>query len=186
MLPVAAPGPGADGVRVLRRLTGVSRVRAAIVFAVAYLLCVLAPSAVLAFTDGAALRHCLTGHQHRAAMVRAEAHVHDGHGGAYSRGSAVRGSTHSAHVSGHDHAGAHDHAAAADHLAGPAQASAGDGSGADAGCCGVFCLSAMPAGPIADVSPLTGMRAAAAVAEPGIAGRGPGRIDRPPNISLPQ
>ena len=172
----------------LRRLTRTSRVRMAITFAAAYLLCVLTPPVALAFVGGLTALHCLTGsHHHNAAMGR-DAHTHSPNAGAHSgAGHSHSPAVHSDSHAGHDHAGSHHHADAADHHAVPAHASLGkgDGSGTDAGCCGVFCVSAMPAGLIADVLPLPGMPPAAAAAEPGIAGRGPGRIDRPPNVSLP-
>jgi hypothetical protein len=176
MLAVVAPGLGADGAQVLRRLTRTSRVRMTIAVAIAYLLCVLAPPAVLASIDSTALRHCLTGGHHHKAAMRVDAHVHDRHA-----------ATHSHSPVAHDHA--HHHAAAADHHAGATHADSlgeGDGKSADTGCCGLFCVSAMPAGPMADVVATPGALAAAIAAEPGIAGRGPGRIDRPPNVSLPQ
>ena len=59
----------------LTRLTRTFRIRAAITLAVAYALCVVAPSAALAFADGPSAAHCLTdsmgpAHVHKQADVQ--------------------------------------------------------------------------------------------------------------------
>ena len=150
----------------LTRLTMITRLRAALTLALAYLLCVVGPSVALAFMDTGAALHCVTArHEHRAAAAQS----HD-----------VEARAQHAAARGHDGAAAHRHDTG--HKSGNSEA---DGKAPTATCCGTFCLSAMPASPVPDVVPRTGMFAAVAAVDRGIAGRGPDRIDRPPIALLP-
>jgi len=139
--------------------------RGAATFAVAYLLCVLAPPLALAFADSAGALHCLTlRHEHRSPVAAADAvgapHSHEAH----AHHDAVGHQDHGGHDTGKPPAGGMD--AAFD-------------------CCGYLCLSAIPAGPVPCVGPQERIVAAEALGGPSIAGRGPDRIDRPPIVLLP-
>jgi hypothetical protein len=147
----------------LRRLGKVSRWRMTVAFAVAYLVCVLAPHAALALTAGSATFHCLSGHHHhKPAQAEAEPHHHH-HGDAHAHG----GGTH--------HHGTATHSDPGDV----------DSGGMNATCCGLFCVSAMPVNAIPDMPPALGVGIVTAALDNGFAGRGPVRIDRPPNLLLP-
>lgn len=117
----------------LTRLTRSGRLTAARVLALAYLLCVLAPALSFAFAGAARAAPCLTEHDHGRGIV----HVHE----------------HAAAASQHVHADSHSHhhsaaaeaaedAAAAPQLISPA----GDHHKSAGGqCCGMACVSALPA-----------------------------------------
>jgi hypothetical protein len=133
----------------------------AVTFAVAYLLCVLAPPVALAFVDGSSAFHCLTT-QHQ----RSSAHMHDA-------------TTQVGSVVAHSHDVPHH-----DTSPGTSQS---DSHSLDAAvnCCGLFCVSAMPAGPAPEFVRIALVVPAVAAVNYGIAGRGPDRIDRPPIALLP-
>jgi hypothetical protein len=112
----------------LVRLTIVVRSRCTGFLAALYLICILAPAAAFAFGDDSQTAHCLT-------EASLSAHVH-GKG---------------ADASPHSHAGAaHSHAkgAPADH----SHDDGDDGAATNSKCCGLFCLSSLPAGLVA-ISP---------------------------------
>lgn len=119
--------------RMLRRLTRTGRLTAARVLALAYLLCVLAPALSFAFAGAARATPCLTEEEHGRGIV----HVHE----------------HVAAASQHVHADGHsDHhsavAEAAEDAAAAAQPTlpAGDHHKSAGGqCCGMVCVSALPA-----------------------------------------
>jgi hypothetical protein len=137
----------------------------AVTIAVAYLLCVLAPPVALAFMDSTSAYHCLTTrHQHGAAAQVNDARTHISHAAAHEHGGR----------SAHDHDFHHDHG----------QKTA-DTEGVAVNCCGYFCLSAMPASPVPDCVPTIRIVPVAIAIEDRIAGRGPDRIERPPNVRLP-
>jgi hypothetical protein len=129
----------------LSRLTRTLRRRAAVIAAVFYALCSMAPA--LALTP----KHLLAGHHHGAAI----AHVHDD------------GNTHS-----HPDQGT------------SSQHSDGDGNGLPGFCCGLFCLTALPATADLSVAQPIAHRTLAAASQEFIVGRGPDRIDRPPIVLL--
>ena len=143
----------------LTRLRKPFRLKAAITIAALYALCVLAPNVALAFGEGTA--HCLTegtaAHVHQA-RAEAPAHVH------------ADGTTHH-----HGDAIAHD-----DHGSVPHKHSDSDGKNHSGTCCGLFCISAMPAAPVASLPapPKAASHGFGHVYE--LAGRGPTRINRPP------
>jgi hypothetical protein len=120
----------------LTRLTRTGRLTAARVLALAYLLCVLAPALSFAFAGGARAAPCLTEDQHGRGIV----HVHE----------------HAAATSQHMHADGHSHyhAAATEASEATEDASAaaqpmlpaGDHHKSAGGqCCGMVCVSALPA-----------------------------------------
>lgn len=117
----------------LVRLTKATRLKAGRLVALAYLLCVLAPSATFAFGDGARAAPCLTENEHGRGAI----HVHE---------HAV-----SAHADGHDHTHAveasHVHnvvAAAVDVVESPLDNAAGDHHKSGGQCCGLMCVTALP------------------------------------------
>jgi hypothetical protein len=140
-------------------LTKTLRVKAAIVLAVLYAFCILAPAVAFALSDNPAIAHCLT-----------EGHVgvHD-HGTKHEHGGKLHvhadGSTHQHHDDG----------------VAP-QPSGNDSKAAIATCCGLFSVVAIPGEPI----PSFGLHGLASVVLPVLAealsGRGPERINRPPIV----
>lgn len=123
----------------LVRLTRVQRLKAGWCAALVYLLCVLAPAVAVAMPGAHPEAPCLTGEGH---MSR---NVHPGeHGPAHA-------GDHSHHTddshAGHDHS-SHDHGS---HENAAKTATADDGCDRAAGkhasgvCCGLMCLSALPA-----------------------------------------
>jgi hypothetical protein len=138
-------------------LTKTLRVKAAIVLAVLYALCILAPAVAFALSDNPAVAHCLT-----------EGHVgvHD-HGAKHEHGRKLH-----VHADGtaHQH---HDDGAVP-------QPSRDDGKAAIASCCGLFSVVAIPGEPV----PSFGSDRFASVVLPvlgeALSGRGPKRINRPP------
>ena len=140
-------------------LTKTLRVNAAIVLAVLYALCILAPAVAFAFSDNPAVAHCLT-----------EGHVgiHD-HGAKHEHGGVLH-----VHADGTAH---HHH----DDGAAP-QPSHDDGKAAIATCYGLFSVVAIPGEPV----PSFGLDSLASVVLPVLGevlrGRGPERINRPPIV----
>jgi hypothetical protein len=140
-------------------LTKTLRVKAAIVLAALYALCILAPAVAFALSDNPAVAHCLT-----------EGHVgvHD-HGGKHEHGGKLH-----VHADGttHQH---HDDGAAP-------QAPADDSKGPIASCCGLFSVVAIPGEPV----PSLGFDSLASVVLPifgeALTGRAPERMNRPPII----
>jgi hypothetical protein len=133
-------------------LTKRLRVRTAVIAAVVYGLCVVAPPLALAFTDGAVAAHCLT-EQHGIAG----SHNHDG-----SIHVHADGTTHRHHDSG----AAHEH-------------SDGDGKSPAGNCCGLFCMNALAAAAVMLTTPAHFIFAAPTI-DDHLVGRGPDRINRPP------
>lgn len=140
------------------RFTRTRRSRAAVTLALAYVLCVLVPSIALAFSGSWAAAHLSIGHHHGAVAI----HV-DGAKPSLDGGGAA-----------HRH-GTHD----------DPTGTGADGHDETAVCCVYFCVSAVPATEMQDVTPVLGMSAALASVDRGIAGRGPGGIERPPKSHLP-
>ena len=137
----------------MRALTKNLRRRAAILIAVAYAFCVLAPSAALAVVSNPTVFHCISELSAKSAPA---AHVH------------ADGGTHR-----HDQGG-HDHGAAPDHQS-------DDGGKGHAGtCCGLFCVSAIAHDPGLTFGITTPTSAAVATAANHLAGRAPCPLHRPP------
>jgi hypothetical protein len=129
---------------------------------VLYLVCVLVPAAAFAFGDGSQTAHCLT-------EAGLSAHVHGKGAGASAPAHAVPHS----HVEGTP-ADSHD----------PGDHSHDDGIAAESKCCGLFCVTSLPAGVIAvspDAAPAS--KAVFPVGQEKV-GSGPDRLYRPPITSL--
>jgi len=136
----------------LMGLTRAARSRVASAVALLYLLCVLAPAAAFAFGDGSRAAHCLTDDNHglRSAHVH---HVHQHDGG-------------NAHV--HDDGTSHEHSKAP------------DGKSSDGQCCGLICLSALPASISEVQTPALPAMVAISANQEDVAGKTPDRLYRPP------
>jgi hypothetical protein len=141
----------------LTRLTRSFRVRAAIFLAVAYAFCVLAPHAALAFADAASAVHCLGDH--------GPAHVHQQDG-----------------VKPHHHAdGAeHQHASHQPSDSGATPPHSDSDGKAQANCCGLFCLTALPCESLPTLAAPALHASIGSSSDYGLASRGPDRINRPP------
>jgi hypothetical protein len=147
----------------LIRLTRKARFRVASALAFLYLLCVLAPAAAFAFGDGSRAAHCLTDDNHSLRP----AHVHE-HNGNKHEGHKHDGGTVHVHADGSSH----------EHSKAPG------GKSSDGQCCGLACLSALPASLSEVVTPALPAMVAVSVDEEDIAGNPPDRLYRPP-ISSP-
>ena len=134
----------------LSGLTRGFRLRAALMLAVLYALCVLGPAAALALTNTA--MHCLT--------EQGAAHVH-GQASAKSH----------AHADGADHQH-HDDGATQEH--------SDAGKAASGNCCGLFCITALSHEPgFALLAPPATGRAIPVIVD-ALDGHGPDRLKRPP------
>lgn len=118
----------------LVRLTGAERLRAGRLVALVYLLCVLAPTLSFALPGSHAVSHCLTIAEHAADGMHSHAAPHD-HGDGQMHDNAMA----------HSQAGASDHATSVQ-AAAPSEQTPSKGSHShDGKCCGLMCLSALPA-----------------------------------------
>jgi hypothetical protein len=147
----------------LIRLTRAARFRVASVLALLYTLCVLAPAAAFAFDDGSRAAHCLTDDNRGLRPVHV--HEHNGH-----------------ENDGHKHDGGrvhvHEDGTSHDHSKAPG------GKSSDGQCCGLACLSALPAAISEVEAPALPAMVAVSADEESIAGNPPDRLYRPP-ISPP-
>ena len=136
-------------------LTKTFRVKAAIVVAVMYALCILAPAVAFAFSNNPAVAHCLTedhvGVHDHGSKHAAKLHVH------------ADGSTHQHHDDGAVPEPADD-----------------DGKWAIATCCGLFSVVAIPVEPIPSFDFYSLASVVLPVVGEALSGRGPERINRPP------
>ena len=140
-------------------LTKTLRVKAAMVLAALYALCVLAPAAAFVLSNNPAIAHCLT-----------EGHisVHD-HGAKHEHGGKL-------HV--HADGTAHQH-----HDDGTApQPSRNDGKAAIATCCSLFSVVAIPGEPVPSFEFDNLASVVLPVVGEALSGRGPERINRPPIV----
>jgi hypothetical protein len=147
----------------LIQLTRAARFRGASVLALLYLLCVLAPVAAFAFGDGSRAAHCLTDDYH--GLRSAHVHDHNGHG---NDGHGRDGGT--LHV--HEDGTSHEHSKAP------------GGKSTDGQCCGLACLSALPATVSEVEGPALPAMIAVSTHQEDVAGKTPDRLYRPP-ISPP-
>ena len=144
----------------LSRLTKANRLRAAIVLALFYALCSVAPAAAFVFGDGSQVAHCLTGDDDHA--------------------------QHAAKSREHSAANTHVHADGTSHVHAKPDAgkSGGHGKTSDSNCCGLMCVPALPAGlPDGNLPDVTRAAAVSSVLD-GAAGQPAARLDRPPNSPL--
>jgi hypothetical protein len=145
----------------LARLTRRFRLKSAIGLAALYVVCILGPHVALALGSASAA-HCLTDSS-------ATAHVHKT--GTPSRQAHTHGDTHH-----HDDGATHRHADE-----GPtSRDQGGDDKNHSGTCCGLFCVSAMTADCVDILAPASSVSTKLAGFSPSLAGRGPGRINRPP------
>jgi hypothetical protein len=146
------------GRSLLSKLTRGMRIKTALALVALYAVCILAPHAAMALSASPA--HCLTD-------ASLSAHVHTASAPAHTHGDA-----------GHHHDGAqapHDHADAGT----PHQHDDGK-SHPSTSCCGVFCVSAIGCEPQAIAAPAPVVSVSTPALDEALAGRGPGRINRPP------
>ena len=154
----------------LSRLTRSVRWRAAVTLAFAYALCTLAPAASFAFGDGTRAAHCLT--------------ANDDHGlqPAHSHQSSA-GTVHT-HADGTSHVHAHKTVAPAAHQEADTAMPGAPGKTSDGKCCGLMCVTALPAAlPDGNMPDLPRSEASSAILN-GASGQPAARLDRPPNTPL--
>lgn len=152
----------------LVRLSGAKRLRAGRLVALVYLLCVLAPALSFALPGSYAVSPCLTIAEHAAGM-HSHAAAHD-HG---------NGQMHD-HALAHSHAGASDHATSVQAAAPPEQTPSKGPNSHDGKCCGLMCLSALPA-TLVDVATPSAPRASTELERcREVAESGPSERYRPP------
>lgn len=157
----------------LMRVTRPMRLIAGKLLSAIYLLCVLAPTLSFAFADGARAAPCLTENEHGMGIVhvhehpaRGVQHVHDD-GRAHDRSVIATGSEH------------HDGSASAGSE--PAS-SAGDHHKAAGGqCCGMACVSALPATITEIVQPAVPPSRCVSKNYLDVADNTPHQLYRPPN-----
>ena len=148
------------------RLTSQMRAKAARILVALYAFCLVVPVAGFVLADSA-LAHCLTPPVHAQHVTEA---VHDHH-------AMHADMTHA----GHEHHASADTAAATDDDAGTAHTGS---KSSTPPCCGVMCVSALPASPF-ELSPRAVAHAVVlAVSDAGIAGEAPDTLYRPPSVLL--
>lgn len=153
----------------LVRLSRAKRVGAGRLVALVYLLCVLAPTLSFALPYSQAVSPCVAGADHVPGMMHVHAASHD-HGD---------GQMHD-HAAAHSHAGASDHATSVQAAALPEQAPSKRSHSSDGKCCGLMCLSALPA-TLVDVATPSAPRASTEIDRyREVAESGPSERYRPP------
>jgi hypothetical protein len=121
------------------RLTRAKRQRAGWIITLAYLFCVLSPTLSFALPGSHAIAYCLTDDDHAPSLTHVHNHVHN------------EGVAQHVHQNGqvHDHSGSTHVHAAGDHQAKSVALSEDSGpaksSHPDAKCCGLMCVTALPA-----------------------------------------
>ena len=154
----------------LVRLTGAKRLRAGRLVALVYMLCVLAPSLSFALPGSHAVSPCLTDASHvpdmmYAAVEAPATHLHaDGHM--------------------HDHAPVPSRTSPSDNVsavkASPEQPPSNGSHSSDGQCCGLTCLSAIPAALLEIVTPSEPTASQVAEGCHEVAHNAPSRHYRPP------
>ena len=126
------------------RLTTAKRLRAGRLVALVYMLCVLAPTLSFALPGSHAVSPCLTDADHVPGMIHVHAEAPAAH----------------LHAEGmHDHAMVHSHTSPSDGVALikasaiPEQTPSKGSHSSDGQCCGLMCLSALPAALVEIVTP---------------------------------
>lgn len=150
------------------RLSRANRLRAGRLVALVYLLCVLAPTLSFALPGSQALSPCLTEAEHMPGMMHARgatAHVHaDGQ----------------SHVHVMSHAGAAGDESSAQSTTAPEPLPAKGSHSSHGGCCGLMCLSALPATLVEVATPSAPMSSQEIERSREIAEKGPSERYRPP------
>lgn len=156
----------------LVRLTSAKRLMAGRVIALAYALCVLAPTLSFALPGSHAVSPCLTDANRMSGMM----HFHADASTAHMHGDGNK----------HDHAGAHSHVDPSQDIA-PTKASAvpeqspSKGSHESGGqCCGLMCLTALPATLVEIVTPSVPTASHESGGYLEVADDGPPSLYRPP------
>jgi hypothetical protein len=139
----------------LMGLTRAAKSCVASAVALLYLLCVLAPAAAFAIGDASGIVNCLTDDNHGLRS----AHVH--------------------HVHQHDSGKAHVHEDGSRHE----HSKAPEGKSSDGQCCGLICLSALPASICEVQTPALAAMAVVSANQEDVAGKTPDRLYRPPIAS---
>jgi hypothetical protein len=139
----------------LMGLTRAAKSRVASAVALLYLLCVLAPAAAFAIGDASRVVNCLTDDNHGLRS----AHVHHGHQ--------------------HEGLNRHHHEDGAGHE----HTKTPDGKSSDAQCCGLICLSALPASISEVQTPALAAMVAVSADQEDVAGKTPDRLYRPPIVA---
>ena len=152
----------------LVKLTRTKRLRAGWLVALAYLLCVLAPTISYALPGNHTPAPCLTDNDHVPGMVHVHSesqHVHDD------------GQIHD-HAAAHVHSGGGDHSmsVAADSKSVPEKAPHTSGGE----CCGLMCVTAIPAKVVDIVKPSTPTALCEVEGYRNVADNAPARLFRPP------
>jgi hypothetical protein len=156
----------------LTRLTRANRSMAARLLALAYLFCVLAPALSFAFADGARAAPCLTEDEHGMGIV----HVHEH---AQSTAQHVHDDGHS-----HDHSAmvaiSDDHDSGAVVGVGPASPAQDHHKSSGGQCCGMVCVSALPATLTEIVRPFAPRSICISASYCAVADNTPPQLYRPP------
>ncbi|WP_315831230.1 hypothetical protein [Bradyrhizobium prioriisuperbiae] len=157
------------------RLTKAMRLRAGLL-ALTYLLCVLAPSLAFAATNGSRAAPCLTDEEHNLGII----HVHQP-GDGVSRHVHKDGQVHEHREAGHSHVSASDDSDAAKSVADRAAPPAEEPhKAAGTLCCGMVCISALPATVVDMVEPAAPASVCDAENYRNLADNAPPRHYRPP------
>jgi len=155
----------------LVRLTRARRLWAVRFAVLVYALCILAPTLSFALPGSQAVSPCLTDTNHVPGMV----HIHTEAAAAHLHAS---GTMHD-HPAAHSHAGPSHDAAAIKASVAPEQTPAkGHASGGE--CCGLMCLSALPATLVEIVTPCVPTSAQTIEGYREVADNGPALLYRPP------
>lgn len=144
----------------LSRLTKANRLRAAIVLAFFYALCSVVPAAAFVFGDGSQVAHCLTADNDHA-LHAAKPHEHSA------------ANTH-AHADGTSHVHAKPDAGKSDEHS----------RTSDSKCCGLMCITALPASLPNNKLPELPRMTAIAPVERHATGQPAVRLEKPPNYPL--
>jgi hypothetical protein len=153
------------------RLTKAGRLRAGLLVALIYMLCILAPTLSFALPGSHAVSPCLTEADHVPGMMHVHAEAPAAH----------------LHADGtHDHAMAHSHASPLDGVAlikasaVPEQTPSKRSHSSDGQCCGLMCLSALPAALVEIVTPSVPTASQEVEGYLEVADKAPSRLYRPP------
>jgi hypothetical protein len=168
------------GLSMLVRLTRAGRLRAGKILASIYMLCILMPALSFAYADGALAAPCLTDPDHAMGIV----HVHETAAGTVRH---VHTDTHPQDHAHHAKAGHHDDGGIASHSAtasadtqSPSPPAHDDHKAPGAQCCGMVCISALPASVTDFVAPTAPTSRCASETYRNVAGKAPPTLYRPP------
>jgi hypothetical protein len=152
------------------RLTKAGRLRAGLLVTLVYVLCILAPTLSFALPGSQAVSPCLTDTNHVSGMMHFHAGVSPAH---FHAGGSM-----------HDHAMAHSHASDGRDAAkapGPTGQLPSKGAySSDGQCCGLMCISALPASLVEIVTPPLPTVSQEVEGYIEVADNGPSRRYRPP------